>query len=174
MIKMKKINLKKSMINIFIVTIVLLVIGFIIISVKYYSLKTKGNSFNIEFTKVKMTSSIKGSKKEPSGKLEIISNSKELDMNFNLYSEKDELKYDITIKNTGDVNAEIVDLLMSPDYIKEDKSLISPISMKLTDVSGKILEPGEEITVKLDVVYNAGTIKDSKNIKGKIGIIATS
>lgn len=174
MVKMKKINLKKSMIGIFIVTIVLLVIGFIIISVKYFNLKSKGNSFNVEFTNIKMSSSIKGSSKEPSGKLEIINNNKELNMNFNLYSEKDELKYDITIKNTGDVNAELVDLLMSPDYLKDNKSLISPVSMSLTDVNGKILEPGEEITVKLNVLYNSSTMKNEKNIKGKIGLIAAS
>lgn len=170
---MKKINLRKSIIVILSVTIVLLTIGFITISVKYHGLKEKETSFNVEFTKIKKVSSSKGSNKEPSGSIDIKNNSKELDLSFNLYHPKDEMLYEITLKNTGTINVEIIDLLMSPDYVKGNKNLISPVKMTLTDISGKILEPGEESVIKLNVVYSDTKNIEQKNIKGKIGIIAS-
>ena len=45
--------------------------------------------------------------------------------------------------------------------------------MSITDIDGKILEPNEDIIVKLKVVYKAGTSLGEKLIKGKIGIIAS-
>lgn len=175
---MKKINIRNSLIIILSVTIVLVTIGFITVSVRYNSLKTRDNSFNIDFVKIKKVSSSKGTNKEPKGTLEITKNNKIIEMSFDLYSPKDELTYEITIKNTGTNDIEIVELLMSPDFIKNNKNQISPIEMTMTDISDKILEPNEETIVKLKIVYkivqNNETNPVEKKIKGRLGIISTN
>lgn len=171
---MKKINIRRSLIIVLLVTILILSVGFITVAVKYYTLASKDNSFNIEYTKVKKISSSKGSNKEPNSQLEITQNGKVIEMDFNLHSPKDEIIYEITIKNTGSTNAEITELLMSPDYITDNKLLINPIKMTLTDINGKSLEPGEDTIVKLKVSYENTNIKEEKKFKAKLGIIASS
>ena len=170
---MKKINLKKNIIVVFVVTIIILSLGFIFVSLKYNELLTKDNTFNFEFTKVKKINSIKGSSKEPKGNIEIIKNSKILDMSFNMFNPNDEIVYEITIKNTGNNSIEINNLIMSPDYINDSKKEITPVEMTITEIEKKILEPNEDIIVKLKVVYKAGASLGEKLIKGKIGIIAS-
>ena len=144
---MKKINIRNNLILILSITIVLLVIGFIAVSIRYNSLKTKENTFSVDFVKVKKVTSSKGSNKEPKGTLEITKNNKIIEMSFDLFSPKDELLYEITIKNTGTNDIEIVELLMSPDFVKDNKQQISPVEMTITDISDKILEPNEETIV---------------------------
>ena len=164
---MKKINIRNNLILILSVTIVLLSIGFIAVSIRYNSLKTRENSFNVDFVKIKKVSSSKGTNKEPKGTLEITKNNKIIEMSFDLFSPKDELLYEISIKNTGTNDIEIVELLMSPDFIDKNKQQISPAEMTITDISDKILEPNEETIVKLKVVYkspqnNSTTIGENK------------
>ena len=171
---MKKINIRRSLIIVLLVTILILSIGFILVTVKYHALSSKDNSFNIEYTKVKKISSSKGSDKEPNSQLEITQNGKIIEMSFNLYSPKDEIIYEITIKNTGSTNVEITELLMSPDFITDNKTLISPVKMTLTDINGKVLEPGEDTIVKLKVSYENTDTKVEKKFKAKLGIIASS
>ena len=170
---MKKINIRNSLIIILSVTIVLLAVGFIAVSVKYNNLKTRDNTFNVDFVKVKKVTSSKGSNKEPKGVLEITKNSKIIDMSFELFSPKDELVYDIYVKNTGTNEIEIVELLMSPDFVKNNKQQIAPIEITLTDISGKILEPNEETMVRLKVSYKNNQNKEEKKVKGQLGIIST-
>ena len=170
---MKKINIRNSLIIILSVTIVLLAVGFIAVSVRYNNLKTRDNTFNVDFVKVKKVTSSKGSNKEPKGVLEITKNSKIIDMSFELFSQKDELVYDIYVKNTGTNEIEIVELLMSPDFVKNNKQQIAPIEITLTDISGKILEPNEETTVRLKVSYKNNQNKEEKKVKGQLGIIST-
>ena len=170
---MKKINIRNSLIIILSVTIVLLAVGFIAVSVKYNNLKTRDNTFNVDFVKVKKVTSSKGSNKEPKGVLGITKNSKIIDMSFELFSPKDELVYDIYVKNTGTNEIEIVELLMSPDFVKNNKQQIAPIEITLTDISGKILEPNEETTVRLKVSYKNNQNKEEKKVKGQLGIIST-
>ena len=171
---MKKINIKKCLITILIITIIVLTIGFITITVKYTSNAKKEIKYNIEFTKIKKISSSKGSSKEPLSKIEITKNGKILDMSFNLYSPKDEIVYEITLKNTGTVSAEITELLMSPNYVEDNKSFIYPIKMSLTDISGKDLEPGEDAVVKIKLLYDTTDKIEAKTIKGKLGIITSN
>lgn len=173
MSKIKKINIRNSLILILSITIVLLAIGFIAISVKYNDLKSRVNIFNVEFVKVKKLTSVKGSNKEPNGKLDITNNGKIINMSFDLYSPKDEMIYEITMRNTGTNEIEIVELLMSPDYISDNKQQISPVEISLTDINGKILEPNEETSIKLKVTYkNKDSKYEEKKITGKIGIIS--
>lgn len=170
---MNIINFRKALIVILIITIIIMGLGFIIVSSKYHSLISKTNNFNIEFTKVKKLTSVKGGKSEPTGSLDIKKNGKLIDFNFKLYNENDTLSYEVTILNSGTIDAEIDDIMMSPDYLNTNKSLISPVSISMTDVSGKILEPGEELKVKINAFYNPSSIKGDKQINGRIGIISS-
>ena len=171
---MKKINIRRSLIITLLLTIIILSVGFVTITIKYHNLASKDITYNVEFTKVKKISSSKGSIKEPKSQIDITKNSKELNMDFNLYSPKDEILYEITIKNTGTMSIEIIDLLMSPDYINDYKTSISPVKMTLTDIEGKVLGPGEDTIVKLKISYEDTKEIVEKSIKGKIGIIASS
>lgn len=171
---MNKVNISNIIIVILSITIVSLGIGFIVVSMKYHSLKNSDNSFNIEFTRVKKQSSVKGGKEEPIGHLDIVKDNKEIKMDFNLNNENDALSYEIEVKNTGTLTAEITDLVMSPDFVNDNKDLASPVAVTLSDISGKILEPGETTTAKLTIMYPPSPIKGTKNIKGKLGIIAAN
>ena len=62
---------------------------------------------------------------------------------------------------------------MSPDFVKNNKQQIAPIEITLTDISGKILEPNEETTVRLKVSYKNNQNKEEKKVKGQLGIIST-
>lgn len=171
---MKKINIRRSLIIMLLVTIIILSLGFVIITTKYHNQASKKIVYNVEFTKVKKISSSRGSLKEPKGQIDITKNSKELNMDFDLYSPKDEMQYEITIKNAGTMSVEIIDLLMSPDYISDSKNLIYPIKMTLTDIEGKVLEPGEDTILKLKITYDDEKEIQEKPIKAKLGIIASS
>ena len=178
---MKKKDIKNTIIVVLCVTIIAMGIGFIVLSVKLEGMKSEEEVFDVRFTSIRLMSSIKGGEKDPIGKFEIEDTGKILDMDFRLFKEHDEVDYEITIKNEGTVEASIVSLFSSPDYrsqttIKE----ISPITISISDISGKLLEPGEETTVKISAIYNAlptnSTISKDKvfDLSGKIGIIAES
>ena len=161
-------------------------IGFIALSIKVDLVKSEEKVFDVAFIGVRQITSIKGGVFDPSGELTIDTEGKLLHMDFTMYQEHDEIDYEITLENKGNVDASIVKLLMSPDY--EEKSVaedILPISISISDISGKILEPGEEATVKLTVVYNSTTPAEEveaeenvetqeKKVSGKIGLIAES
>lgn len=167
-----KINIRNSLIAIMSITIVFMSIGFILISMRLEKYRNDEVLFQVDFARVRLINSIKGGSKDPKGELDITLNNKVIDMNFDLYSENDELDYEIVVKNNGNVSAKIVDIMMSPDYVGDYKSKISPIDIDMSDISGKKLEPGEETAFKLSVVYNAGSVKGSRNITGKLGLIA--
>lgn len=172
----KMINIRNSIITILCITIICLGIGFIVLSSEYKKEKEDLDTFDVSFINVNKSSSIKGSEKEPFGKAEITTNNKEIDMNFNLNATHDELVYIATIKNKGTLEAEIVDIIESPNYSDENfKDLISPVTITISDIKGKKLKPNEEIELKIVVYYNPSlneVIK--KDISYKIGIIAKS
>ncbi len=176
----KKGNIKNTIIVILCITIIAMGIGFMVLSMRLEGLKSEEEVFDVRFTSVRMLSSIKGGDKDPKSELKLDKTGKVLTMNFDLFREHDEIDYEVTIKNMGTVEASIVSLLSSPDFrSKETIQEISPITISISDISGKLLEPGEETTVKISAIYNtskSGTMtKDNeKKIKGKIGILAES
>ena len=162
-------------------TIILMAIGFIVLSMKVDQVKSEEKIFDVSFIGVKQITSIKGGLFDPSGDITIDTEGKVLHMDFTMYQEHDEIDYEITIENKGNVDASIVKLLMSPDF--EEKSVakdILPVSITISDISGKILEPGEESTVKLTVIYNSSNTSEEisetteQKVSGKIGLIAES
>lgn len=182
--KEKKDNGKNIVIITLCSTIIVMAIGFIALSIKIDHVNSEEKVFDVAFIGVRQISSIKGGVYDPNGELTIDTEGKILHMDFTMYEEHDEIDYEITLENKGNVDASIVKLLMSPDF--EEKSVakdILPISISISDISGKILEPGEEATVKLTVIYNSTTPMKAvdenanmqeKKLSGKIGLIAES
>ena len=168
-----KMNVRNILILILSITIIIMGIGFVVLFFKLNSLRSLDNSFSVDFIKVRKLSSVKGGSVEPKSNVEISSNGKLINMDFTLSNENDIVTYEIVIKNTGNIDAEINELLMSPDYINDFKKQAFPITFEISDITGKVLEPDEETNVKLTVMYSSSPTKDVKNIKGKIGIIAS-
>ena len=149
------------------------------LSMRLENYRNEQDVFNVQFKSVRLLSSIKGGEKDPVGKIEIDSTGKIIDLNFQLYNEHDEVDYEVTIKNEGTLEASIVSLFSTPDfYSKKVIQEISPIVISTSDMSGKILEPGEETTVKISAIYNPMENKPEKSkmqkLSGKIGIITES
>jgi hypothetical protein len=151
-------------------------VGFIIISLKLEAEKNEVQTFDVSFIKVDKTSSIKGGSMDPTGTVDITANQKELDMTFNLNAPHDELSYTVIIKNNSTTSAEIVDLMESPDYDETYyKNLITPVTITHTDIVGKVLEPSEELELKITVYYNPTSLTvTKKTINYKLGLITKS
>ncbi len=170
------IRIKNIVIVMLCITVIAMATGYIILSLKLESVRNENSIFNVSFSNIKKVSSIKGGTKEPIGELNIDSTGKLIGMNFVLYSVHDELDYEITVKNEGNMAASLMDLILTPDF--EDASTIKnfhPISLTVSKIGGRVLEPGEEATVQLSVFYNA-TEKEAttKKLTGKIGLLVNS
>lgn len=176
----KKGSIKNIIIVFLCITIIAMGIGFMVLSMKLEKYRSEEEIFDVRFTSTKLLSSIKGGEKDPKSNLKIEKTGKVLDMNFKLFREHDEVDYEVTIKNMGTVPASVVSLFSSPDFrSKEVIADIFPVTISVSDISGKLLEPGEETTVKISAIYNkdpnAKTVKDvEKKVTGKLGIIAES
>ena len=168
------INIKNSIILVLCITIISMGIGFIVLSLELKSKQKEVSIFDIIYTDVEIVSSIKGGKIEPSGKINIKSNGKVLDMNFSLSNPKDELVYLVTIKNAGNISGEVIDLIESPEYSNKYSTSIKPISISFTDIKGKILEPDEETQMKIKVTYEKTPTPKKISFNEKLAIITES
>ena len=75
----KMINIRNSVIIILCITIIFMAIGFIVISVDYTKRNNEDFSYNVSFTDIKKSSSVKGSTTEPKGKVKISDNNSEIE-----------------------------------------------------------------------------------------------
>ncbi len=158
---MKKISIRNLIITLLCITVIFMAIGFIVMSQKFENIKKEEKTYDVVFTKIKEETSVKGGKNTPRCKNELQYQNHKINMNCTLYQPLDEVTYTAVIKNQGNLKAEIIDIIKSPDYLKENlKKSISPVVIKTTEVSGKILEPEEEINVKIVMAY-----QQTNNIK---------
>lgn len=170
---------KNIIIVVLCVTIIAMGIGFMFLSMKLENYRNEKDVFDVQFKSARLLSSIKGGDKDPIGKIEIDSTGKIIEMNFQLYHEHDEVDYEVIIKNEGTLEASIVSLFSTPDF-RSQKVIqeLSPIVISISDMSGKILEPGEETTVKISAIYNPTEKTAIKNkslkLSGRLGIITES
>lgn len=170
----KMINIRNSVIIILCITIICMAIGFIVISVDYTKNKNLELSYNVVFNKIKKLSSVKGSNIEPKGEVKINDDSTEIEMKITMNSPHDELSYIATIENDGTVPIEILDIMESPDYkLDSFKKLISPVTITLSDVKGKVIKPNETLDLKIVFYYNSGS-SSPKTFDYKIGLITKS
>ncbi len=168
----KMISVRNGVIIALCITIICMGIGFIVLSVELDKQKKEVNSFDVSFMSYSKVSSTKGGKIDPKGKLEIVNDGKELDMNFTLNAAHDELSYDVVIRNNGTISAEIVDLMASPDYTSyKFSSLLDPVTITTNDLIGRELEPGEETDLKLTLYYNPSTLTGVRSFNYKLGLI---
>ena len=170
------IHIRNSVIIVLSVTIVFMTIGFTLLAVKLKQLTNIEHSYNVSFTSIKKTSSIKGSNIEAVGNTNIVNNGKEIDMAFTMNAVHDELVYIAKIKNKGNIPSKIVDIMESPNYkIDKFNNLIAPVSITLSDIKGKTLLPKEEIDLKIVLYYNPTTKEVGKRtFEYKIGLITES
>ena len=111
------IHIRNSVIIILCITVILLGIGFIILSVQLKNKTDEVPNLNVVFSKVKKTSSVKGSDKEPTSKAEIVSSGTEIEMKFNLNSTHDEITYVAEIENKGNLACEIISEILEKSKI---------------------------------------------------------
>ena len=172
----KLLNLRNSIITILCITIICLGIGFIVMSTELKKIKEEEEKFDVSFISIDKTSSIKSTEKEPFGNAEIIEENKEIKMNFVMNSTHDEIVYTAVIKNKGTMPARIVDVIESPNYNEKTiKNIIDPVTIKVTDVKGKVIKPNEEVEIKIVAYYNPSQQEiTQKNIDYKIGLVTNS
>ena len=174
----KKGNIKNIIIVVLCVTIIAMAIGFTVLSMRLEKYRSEEEVFDVRFTSFRLVSSIKGGKKNPEADFKIDRTGKILSIKYHLWQEHDEVDYEVTIKNEGSIGASIVQLFSSPDFqSKETRQAISPVIISISDISGKLLEPGEETTVKISAIYNsvpASMVAKPMDVSGKIGVIAAS
>ncbi|MBR1936691.1 MAG: hypothetical protein IJ842_03245 [Bacilli bacterium] len=166
--------MNKSKLNIiYICTIIVLAIGFILVSLKVGELSNKKIVHRVVFSDVSLASAVKGSSIDPVHNYSISEDKTEVSFNYGVNYTHDEIVYNAVIKNDGNVDCEIVKLVESPDYSMDYfNRFISPVTIKVTDVKGKVLKPGEEIPLKITVYYNPSTQEVSaKNFPYKISLI---
>ena len=170
----KMINIRNSIIIILCITIICMAIGFIIISIDYTKKLKKACSYDVLFTNIKKLSSVKGSNKEPTFKVNLNDNKEEIEMQITMNAPHDELSFITTIENKGTVPVEIIDIMESPDYnINTFKNIIDPVTITLSDIKGKTINPNETLNLKIVFYYNNGN-KGTKSFNYKIGLITRS
>lgn len=172
----KNINIRNLIIVMLCITIIFMGIGFVFLAAKLDDANNKKDVFDIAITKVESQTSIKGGTIDPIATKELIDEGKTVRFNFTLNSPKDELAYEITIKNTGDVPAKIIKLISTPDYVNDSKlkTLIDPVTITHTPINNKTLNPDETVTIKLLVTYNMSNDAKQLAIPYQLTVLATS
>ena len=155
---LERINMRNIVIVFLCITVILMAIGYSILSME---LKKEDPFYDVSFTSVTQTTSVKGGNTNPEGKYKIKSSGQRVNFNFILNNPYDEIMYQITIKNNGNIPVEIKDIIEAPEYANNDKvkGLISPIKISYNDVTETILEPDEETEINLVVQYTQGEAK---------------
>ena len=135
--------------------IIIITLCFLILLIKYDTLKNGASSFKIEVTKVERMTPIKAGNISPKSNESITDNGLSLDMSVNLYHPNDEITYIVTVKNTSDIKGKIVNIISQPDYIDNERYLLDiyPAKVVMNNISGKILSPGESATIKITFSY---------------------
>lgn len=172
----KMINIRNLIIVILCITIILMGIGFAYLSLKLEKFSNYTNEFDISFVKVNTETPVKGGTTAPTGTTSITNQGKSINMILNMNVPQDELAYTITIKNTGTLPAEIINIVETPNYTTDAtlKKQIDPVSISINDVVGKVLQPGEETRLKVVAIYNKTNNITSKEISYQLSILAST
>ena len=177
LISLKKlINIRNLIIIILCLTIISLGIGFAFLSIELQERSDENLIFDVSITKVEQNTSINGGITSPSTQHFISQNEKTITTHLKMYAPYDEISYTLTIENKGTITAEIVDLIETPDYLKDNnaKSSIAPIEISHLDIIGKVLEPGETTELKVVALYKPTQTVQPKIFTYKLSIIAES
>lgn len=173
----KTVNIRNLIIIMLCITIIFMGIGFAYLSVVLENKKNEKPIFDVSITRVAEETPIKGGLLAPVGIREVKNDKKTVDFDFIMYTPQDELAYTITVKNTGTLPAKIEDIITYPDYLGDEKlrKSISPITITHNDLDGKVLEPDDELEIKLVVSYtNNGYNVGQVSIPYQMTVLATS
>ncbi len=170
----KMIRLRNSIIIILCLTIILMGIGFIVLAMQLTN-PSKNAVFDTSFIKVKDISYVKGGKVSPTAKSSITNRGKEINLDMTLSTSYDQVLYTILIRNDGTLPSEIIDVKANPDYSNDIlKESIDPITISYSDIVGKILNPGEEVELKVSATYNESSVNIKKNVKYQLSLITAT
>lgn len=173
---MKALKTRNVIIMFLCATIICLGIGFSYLSIELNKKNANSTSFDVSFTNVELVTPIKGGKIAPVALSSITNSNKTVNFNITMYAPRDEITYKVTIKNTGTMKAEIINLIEVPDYLN-DTSLsksIYPLKITHNDIVGKVLEPDEEITLNISVIFNHKAEALTKTINYGISLLTKS
>lgn len=151
----KTVNIRNLIIIMLCITIICMGIGFAYLSVVLETKNKEEHILDVSITKITEGTPIKGGMASPIGNKKLKNSNKTVDFNFTLFTPRDELTYTITIKNTGTLDAKIEDIVTCPNYLGDEttKMSIYPVTITHNDLSGKTLEPDEELQIELVVLY---------------------
>ena len=170
------INTKNTIIVVLCITIILLCIGFSYLAMKVDFKKKNELKFNVDFYKVEELTPVQGGKKKPTVLSSITNSKKTINMQFDLYAPRDEISFKIIIKNTGDIPAQIINLVETPDYINNENSAknIYPVKISHNDIIGEVLEPDQEVVLTVVAYFNYKEQAKKITIPYQISILAAS
>ena len=173
----KTVNIRNLIIIMLCITIIFMGIGFAYLSVILENKNNEKPVFDVSITRVTADTPIKGGLIAPSATKELINDKKTVNFNFTLYTPQDELAYTITVKNTGTLPAKIEDIITYPNYLNDEavKASIYPVTITHNDLDGKVLEPEDELEIKVVVSYTAtGANVGQVTIPYQMTVLATS
>ncbi len=166
---------KNLIIMILCITIILLCVGFILISMELKEKDSKGKMYDVAIVNIQEGTAIKGGTVLPTGTSKIKDNGKTASFIFNLTSPKDALTYIITIKNNGNLKAKIDGLAESPDYLNDNNQAnsILPIIINHNDITDQELNPREEIKLTITVEFSNSGQTMNKTVPYEISILSS-
>lgn len=173
---MKKLVKNKNMIIVILcITIVLLSIGFALIAIRLKEREQKDKIYDVSIVKVQEGTAIKGGEILPTGKYTIDDNGKSAHFTFNLNNPNDSLNYTVTIKNNGNLKAQIDGIAESPDYLNDNnqKNSILPVTITHNDITNQELNPGEEINLIVTAEFSNSGQAMTRTVPYKISVLSS-
>ena len=157
-------------------TIICMGIGFAVLSMELENQKNNHPKFSLEFTKAEQRSLVQGGLNTPNVNSSIINSGQTININFELYAPRDEIGYKVIIKNTGNVKAEIVNIIEKPDYINDlaIAQTILPVKISHNNISGKTLEPDEEVELNIVAIFDYNGLPMDMKIPYQLSLLTKS
>ena len=173
---MKKIIRNKNIIILLLcITIIVLSIGFALISMRLSERIKNDKIYEVEIVNIQEGTAIKGGTILPTAVSDITNNGKTASFTFNLSAPDDTLTYIITIKNNGNLKAKVDGLSETPDYINNDNAAndIYPIILNHNDIKNQELNPGEEIKLTITVQFANSGVSINKTVPYEVSILTS-
>ncbi len=172
----KNFNIRNLIIVMLCITVICMGIGFVILASKLEQETKRQDTFSVEITKVEALTPVKGGYLDPTATKEITNDGKTVNFKFTLNYPKDELAYNVTIKNTGTLPVKIIKLLENPDYENDSKALasISPVTITHEKLENEVLKPNKEVTIKIIATYGMDSTSNQIVVPYQLSILATS
>ena len=167
----------KRLIIILCISVLIITLAFTIAIVKLAKVTKEKTDFKIEFISMNKLNPIQAGKYSPTSNATITNNGLSVDLSFDLYTPNDEITYLLKIKNVGKIKGKIINVISVPDYFNDEntKLTIAPATIEINNITGKVLEPNEEITLKITATYNhRNTRSQAINIPIQISILTES